>query len=87
MHPPADAGCRGPRVGAAAPRPIEIVERSDAGFVVQARRWIVGRTVAWVSINRRLAKDFERIAATVQTLIQIAMIELMSCRIARHRTS
>jgi len=81
-----DAGHQGPRVAATAPRPVEIVKRSDPGFVVRARRWIFERTFAWITINRRLAKDFERFAATVQTLIQIAMIKLMSRRIARYRT-
>ncbi|MEO1406020.1 MAG: IS5 family transposase [Pseudomonadota bacterium] len=81
----ADAGYQGPRVAAAAPRPVEIVKRADAGFVVQAKRWIVERTFAWITINRHLAKDFERFATTVQTLIQIAMIKLMSRGIARYR--
>ena len=38
-----------------------------------------------MTINRRLAKDFERFATTVQTLIQIAMINLMARSIARYR--
>ena len=82
----ADAGYRGPRVAEAAPRPVEIVKRAEAGFVVQAKRWIVERTFAWITINRRLAKDFERFAETVQTLIQLSMIKLMLRRIARYRT-
>jgi transposase len=82
----ADAGYQGPRVADAAPRAVEIIRRSDPGFVVQAKRWIVERTFAWITINRRLAKDFKRFAATVQTMIQISMIKLMSRRIARFRT-
>ena len=31
----ADGGYQGPRVAAAAPRPVEIIKRTDAGFVVQ----------------------------------------------------
>ena len=31
----ADGGYQGPRVVAAAPRPVEIIKRTDAGFVVQ----------------------------------------------------
>lgn len=34
----ADAGCQGPRVAAVAPRPVEIIRRSDRGFVVQPMR-------------------------------------------------
>ena len=37
---------------------IEIVKRSDAHrFVVLPKRWIVERTLAWVSRNRRLCRD------------------------------
>jgi hypothetical protein len=40
--------------------------RSDAkGFEVLPKRWIVERTFAWISHNRRLARDFERYASTV----------------------
>jgi transposase len=45
---------------------LEIVKRSDTkGFEVLPKRWIVERTFAWISRNRRLARDFERYAATV----------------------
>lgn len=80
----ADAGYQGPRVAAAAPRPVEVIRRSDSGFVVQPMRWVVERTFAWACINRRLARDFERFASTVRTLFQIAMIKLMSRRLARY---
>ena len=62
----ADGGYQGPRVCAAAPRigtwKIEIIKRSDIakGFVVLPKRWVVERTLAWISRNRRLARDFER---------------------------
>src|SRR6187431_1614541 len=79
----ADAGYQGPRVAATAPRPVEIIERTDAGSVVQPKRWAIERTFAWASINRRLARDFERFAETAKALFQIAMIKLMARRIAR----
>lgn len=81
----ADAGYQGPRVAQAAPRPVEIIKRTDAGFVVQPKRWVIERTFAWACVNRRLAKDFERFAVTAQALFQIAMIKLMTRRIARYR--
>ena len=42
----------------------EIVKRSDRvkGFVVQPRRWVVERTIAWLNRCRRLAKDWENLA-------------------------
>ena len=76
---------QGPRVAEAAPRPVQIIKRTDPGFVVQPKRWVIERTFAWACINRRLAKDFERFPATAQALFQIAMIKLMSRRIARYR--
>jgi len=81
----ADAGYQGPRVAATAPRPVEIIKRTDAGFVVQPKRWVVERTFAWACINRRLARDFEGAATTARAFFQIAMIKLMARRIARYR--
>ena len=52
---------------------IEIVKRSDAHrFVVLPKRWIVERTFAWISRNRRLARDFERYARSVAAFIRLA---------------
>ncbi len=81
----ADAGYQGPRVADAAPRPVEIIKRTDPGFAVQPKRWVIERTFAWACINRRLARDVERSATTARALFQIAMIKLMSRRIARYR--
>lgn len=85
----ADAGYQGPRVRQTARRSgrwhIQIVKRSDrTGFVVQAKRWIVERTLAWISRNRRLARDFENLAVTANALIYLAMIKLMLRRLARN---
>jgi transposase len=81
----ADAGYQGPRVADLAPRPIQITKRTDPGFVVQPKRWVIERTFAWACINRRLARDVERFATTAKALFQIAMIKLMLRRIARYR--
>ena len=62
---------------------LQIVERSDAaGFEVLPKRWIVERTFAWISRNRRLARDFERYATTVAAFIRLAMIRIMLRRLA-----
>jgi len=65
---------------------IEIIKRSDTakGFEVLPKRWIVEKTFAWLGINRRLSKDFERFAETVLAFILTAMIKLMSRRLARY---
>jgi putative transposase len=62
---------------------LEIVRRTDdvKGFVVLPRRWVVERTFAWLSFNRRLSKDYEYLTATSETFIHIAMIRLMLGRL------
>ncbi len=64
---------------------IEVVERDKkvSGFKVVPKRWIVERTFAWISRNRRLAKDYERRVQTSETLIEIAMIRLLLRRLAK----
>jgi len=85
----ADGGYQGPRVRAAAARTgswkIEIIKRSDIakGFVVLPKRWVVERTLAWISRNRRLARDFERYARTVAAFVRLAMIRIMLRRLTR----
>jgi transposase len=62
---------------------LEIVKRSDvSGFEVLLKRWIVERTFAWISRNRRLARDFESYAMTVAAFVRLAMIRIMLRRLA-----
>src|SRR3974390_2571820 len=62
---------------------LKIVKRSDAnGFEVLPKRWIVERTFAWISRDRRLARAFERYATTVVAFIRLAMIRIMLKRLA-----
>ena len=62
---------------------LQIVKRSTAtGFEVLPKRWIVERTFAWISRNRRLARDFERYATTVVAFVRLAMIRIMLRRLA-----
>lgn len=59
-------------------RPVEA-----KGFVVLPKRWIVERTFAWLSRHRRLSKDYERLTENSEAAIYIAMIDLMSKRLAK----
>ena len=84
----ADAGYQGARAALAAASTgnwiIEIVKRNELHkFVVLPKRWIVERTLAWISRNRRLARDYERYARTVVGYIRLAMIRIMLRRLAR----
>ena len=53
------------------------------GFRVHPRRWVVERTFAWLVRYRRLAVDYEYDIRTSEAMIRIAMIHLMTRRLAR----
>lgn len=63
---------------------LEIVKRpkGTVGFKVLPRRWVVERTLAWLSRCRRLAKDYEYLPKVSEQLIYLAMIGLMVRRLA-----
>lgn len=63
---------------------LQIIKRSDAakGFEVLPRRWVVERTFAWLSRNRRLAKDFERTIESATAWLYMAAVQLLIRRIA-----
>jgi transposase len=84
----ADAGYQGPQAAAAIAKSgtwkLEIVKRSELHrFVVLPKRWIVERTLAWISHNRRLARDFERYARSAAAFVRLAMIRIMLRRLTR----
>lgn len=53
------------------------------GFQVLPKRWVVERTNAWMTRNRRMARDYERLAETSESFIYILMIRLGLRRLAR----
>ena len=60
----------------------QIVRRCDRHrFVVLPKRWIVERTLAWISRCRRLARDYERHARKAAAFVRLAMIRLMLRRL------
>jgi transposase len=85
----ADGGYQGPKAAKAAALTgswiIDIVKRLNTavGFEVVPKRWIVERTLAWISRCRRLARDFERYGRTVAAFIRLAMIRIMLRRLTR----
>jgi putative transposase len=52
------------------------------GFENLPRRWIAERTFAWISHNRRMAKDYEGLCSTGEALIHASMTRLMVKRLA-----
>jgi putative transposase len=65
---------------------LKVVERAPGtrGFSIQPRRWVVERCFAWLSRNRRMARDFERKVQTSETLIELAASRVVLRRVARH---
>jgi transposase len=53
------------------------------GFRVLPRRWMVERTFSWLSQNRRMSRDYERLCVTGEAFIYVAMIRLMVRRLSR----
>jgi putative transposase len=62
---------------------VEVVSKPAGmrGFVVQARRWVVERTFAWLGRNRRLSRDVERYEETSETFIYLASSHLLLKRL------
>jgi len=63
---------------------MEIVLKlgDQKGFQVFPKRWVIERTNAWISRNRRMARDYERLAETNEAFIYILMIRLGLRRLA-----
>ena len=60
---------------------LQIVKHSAHTFTVLPFRWIVERTFAWLGRYRRLSRDYEGLPETSETMIHIAMINLMLHRL------
>lgn len=46
-------------------------------FVLLPKRWIVERTLAWLTNQRRLSVDYERSVKVSEAMIQLAMVRIM----------
>jgi transposase len=64
---------------------VQIVKRPDDlhTFKVLPRRWVVERTLAWITAYRRCARDYERLPAHHEAMVYWAMITVMTQCLAR----
>lgn len=69
---------------------VEVVERSPDHphqFQVVPRRWVVERTFSWFGNYRRLSKDYEYLVYNADAMCYLAIIHLMTRRLARYHQS
>ncbi|SIR94950.1 transposase, IS4 family [Microbispora rosea] len=67
---------------------VEVVRKDPAtrGFTPLPRRWTVERTLGWLMLHRRLARDYEALPARSEAMIHLAMIDLMARRLTGEST-
>lgn len=58
---------------------LEVVKLSEIkrGFVLLPRRWVVERTFGWLSRFRRLARDYERLTRSLESMHWAAFLGLL----------
>jgi putative transposase len=61
----------------------QVVKRSDSAksFVLLPRRWVVERSFAWLSFNRRLSKDYEKLTRNSESALYVSMLPMMLKRL------
>ena len=66
---------------------LEVVEKkkTDKGFQVLPKRWIVERTFAWLGRSRRLSQDYERKPTSSASHVYAASSRLKLRRICKER--
>jgi transposase len=64
---------------------VSVVKRSDdaVGFVVLPRRWVVERTLAWITGHRRCVRDYERLPEHHEAMVRWSMIRITSRRLTK----
>lgn len=67
---------------------VEVVNRSPGvrGFHVVKRRWVLKRSLGWIMMHRRLARDYETLPASSEAMIHIASIDNLAKRITDETT-
>ncbi|MEU4779736.1 IS5 family transposase [Micromonospora sp. NPDC023633] len=67
---------------------VEVVTKDPQvkGFSVVKRRWVVERSLGWIMLHRRLARDYEALPDNSASMIRIAMIDNLTKRVTDETT-
>lgn len=67
---------------------VEVVNRDPdiRGFHVVKRRWVVERSIGWIMMHRRLARDYETLTTSSEAMIHIASVDNLARRITDETT-
>lgn len=62
---------------------VEVVTKApeQQGFVVQPRRWVVERSLAWLGHSRRLRRDYEHYPTSTEGFIYISSVQMLLKRL------
>jgi transposase len=68
---------------------VEVVNGNPGvrGLHVAKRRWIVERSIGWIMLHRRPARDYETLPASSEAMIHVASIDNLTKRITDETTS
>jgi hypothetical protein len=77
-----------PKHGASLGIDVEVVNRHPGvrGFHVVKRPWVVERSIGWIMLHRRLARDYETLPASSEAMIHVASIDDLTKRITDETT-
>lgn len=56
---------------------LETTNKTWSGFKVEAKRWVVERTLAWLTRARRLAKEYEKTTESSEAMVYIASTRIL----------
>ena len=57
--------------------------RGHRSFEVVKKRWIIERSIAWMTFQRRLNRDYELLPETTEAWVILTFIRLMIRRLAQ----
>lgn len=69
------------RIVQQAPKPLQRNAKNPL-FQVVPKRWVIERTFGWLTHYRRLNRDYEKRTDCAKAMIQLALINILSARLA-----